>query len=107
MSDTNISSVPWLDRHLPPIARPYARLARLDQPVGAWLLLFPCWWSVALACKTLPDIWLMFLFALGAVVMRSAGCVINDIVDRKLDAQVERTRPRPLASGELKLWQAL
>jgi 4-hydroxybenzoate polyprenyltransferase len=92
---------------LPYWLRPYARLMRLDRPIGTWLLLLPCWWSVALAGWEIPDLGLMFLFALGAVVMRGAGCVINDIYDRKLDASVERTASRPLASGEIKLWQAV
>ena len=89
------------------IHSPYLRLMRLDKPIGTWLLLLPCWWGVALAAPVVPNLWLMFLFAVGAVVMRGAGCVINDIYDRKLDRLVERTRTRPLASGELKLWQAL
>jgi 4-hydroxybenzoate polyprenyltransferase len=80
---------------------------RLDKPIGTWLLLLPCWWGVALSSSLLPNLWLMFLFAVGAIVMRGAGCVINDIYDRKLDRLVERTRVRPLASGELALWRAV
>jgi 4-hydroxybenzoate polyprenyltransferase len=91
---------------LPEPVRPYARLMRLDRPIGAWLLLLPCWWGVALASPMLPNLWLMLLFAMGAIVMRGAGCVINDIYDRKLDAQVERTRQRPLACGDVAMWQA-
>lgn len=90
-----------------PITNPYFRLMRLDKPIGTWLLLLPCWWGVALASPFFPNLWLMFLFAIGAIIMRGAGCVINDIYDRKLDQQVERTRSRPLASGELALWQAV
>lgn len=86
---------------------PYLRLMRVDKPTGTWLLLLPCWWGVALSANFLPNLWLMFLFALGAVVMRGAGCVVNDIYDRNLDRQVERTRSRPLASGEVSLKQAL
>jgi 4-hydroxybenzoate polyprenyltransferase len=86
---------------------PYLRLMRLDKPAGTWLLLLPCWWGVALAADYFPNLWYMFLFALGAVVMRGAGCVVNDIYDRKLDGLVERTRSRPLASGEVSLFQAL
>ncbi|MDX2027755.1 MAG: 4-hydroxybenzoate octaprenyltransferase [Alphaproteobacteria bacterium] len=93
--------------HLPHWSRPYARLMRLDRPIGIWLLLIPCWWSVALASPRIPDLWFLFLFAVGAVVMRAAGCIINDLYDRKLDAMVARTRNRPLASGEVKIWQAL
>ncbi len=85
---------------------PYLRLMRLDQPAGTWLLLLPCWWGVAFSAEYFPNLWLMFLFALGAVVMRGAGCVVNDIYDRKLDRLVERTKHRPLASGEIALPQA-
>jgi 4-hydroxybenzoate polyprenyltransferase len=92
---------------LPEKWRPYARLMRLDKPIGTWLLLLPCWWGVALSAKLIPNLWYMLLFAIGAVVMRGAGCVINDIYDRHLDKQVERTRTRPLASGEVSLFQAL
>ncbi|MDI9349262.1 MAG: 4-hydroxybenzoate octaprenyltransferase [Candidatus Symbiobacter sp.] len=78
---------------------PYAHLARLDRPIGFWLLCFPCWWGLALAGeRRLGD---YALFLLGAVVMRAAGCALNDLFDRKLDAQVTRTRDRPLASGDI------
>ncbi|HEU0118114.1 MAG TPA: 4-hydroxybenzoate octaprenyltransferase [Alphaproteobacteria bacterium] len=97
----------WLDRHCPAALKPYARLMRLDKPIGTWLLLLPCWWSIALASDRFPNIGLIILFALGAIVMRGAGCVVNDIYDRKLDHEVARTSTRPLASGELKLWQAI
>jgi 4-hydroxybenzoate polyprenyltransferase len=80
---------------------------RLHQPVGIWLLLWPCWWSIALASSALPPLLTLFLFAAGAVMMRSSGCIINDIADREFDKQVERTRSRPLASGELSVKQAL
>ena len=100
----------WLFRLTPPYAHPYLRLARLDRPIGSWLLLWPCWWSLALAAPAAgghwPSLWLMALFALGAIVMRAAGCTYNDIVDKDLDAQVERTRSRPLASGALSTRQA-
>jgi 4-hydroxybenzoate polyprenyltransferase len=104
---SNINPTAWLLRHLPIPLRPYARLMRLDKPIGTWLLLIPCWWSVALAQPGVTGLWPAFLFALGAVVMRGAGCVVNDIYDRKLDAEVVRTAARPLASGEIKLWQAV
>lgn len=97
----------WIDRLAPPASRPYLRLARLDRPIGTWLLLFPCWWSLALAAEGWPDLWLMALFAAGAVVMRGAGCVVNDILDRDIDAQVERTRARPIPSGQVTVRQAL
>lgn len=89
--------------HLPFHA--YFRLMRLDKPVGIWLLLWPCWWSVTLAAETLRFD-LLALFFLGAVVMRSAGCIVNDMVDRDIDAQVERTKTRPLASGEVSMREA-
>lgn len=85
---------------------PYLRLMRLHQPVGIWLLLWPCWWSVTLASDHVPYTRMLALFALGAIVMRSAGCIINDMADRDFDRQVERTRTRPLASGELTMTQA-
>ena len=85
---------------LPPRLRPYASLMRLDRPIGSWLLYWPCAWSVALA--GVDGRWDLFLWLfLGAFAMRSAGCVYNDIVDRDLDARVERTRTRPLASGRV------
>ena len=83
---------------LPRTLRPYASLMRLDRPIGAWLLFWPCAWSVALAGMGAEGAALIAWFALGALAMRSAGCVYNDIVDRDLDARVERTRLRPLAS---------
>jgi 4-hydroxybenzoate polyprenyltransferase len=95
----------WVDR-LPDRLRPFAVLARWDRPIGTWLLLWPCWWAVALA-PGWPDLLLLALFAIGAVVMRGAGCVVNDLADRDLDAKVERTRHRPLASGQLSVVQAL
>ena len=106
---TDIDQQHWSLRYLPPWMRPYGRLARWDRPIGIWLLLYPCWWSVALAAAPHWDNMLgwMALFAVGALAMRGAGCTWNDIVDRKVDAQVERTRGRPLPSGEVKLHQAL
>jgi 4-hydroxybenzoate polyprenyltransferase len=85
---------------------PYLRLMRLHQPVGIWLLLWPCWWSLTLASGGAPSLMLMACFGLGAILMRSAGCIINDMADREFDRQVERTRTRPLASGELTMMQA-
>ena len=95
----------WIDR-IPDRLRPFAVLARWDRPIGTWLLLWPCWWAVALA-PGWPDLKLLALFAIGAVAMRGAGCVINDLADRDLDARVERTRHRPLASGSLTTGEAL
>ena len=91
----------WVERNLPVWGRPYARLARLDRPIGTWLLLFPGWWGIALAAPQWPDPLLLALFALGAVVMRGAGCTLNDIADRHYDGQVARTRLRPLPSGAI------
>jgi 4-hydroxybenzoate polyprenyltransferase len=96
----------WVERHLPAAVRPYARLARLDRPIGTWLLLFPGWWGLALASQRWPDPALLLLFAIGAVAMRGAGCTLNDIADRHFDAQVARTRLRPLPSGAVSVRQA-
>jgi 4-hydroxybenzoate polyprenyltransferase len=92
---------------LPHGAEPYARLARLDRPIGTWLLLFPGWWGIALAADGWPDLRLLALFALGAVVMRGAGCTLNDIADREYDGKVARTRMRPLPSGRVSVKQAV
>ena len=92
---------------LPRPMRPYASLIRLDRPIGAWLLYWPCAWSVALAGPSGREWALLLWLALGAFAMRSAGCVWNDIVDRDLDRRVERTRLRPLASGRVSLGGAL
>lgn len=98
----------WIEQLLPAFARPYAYLARLDRPIGVWLLLLPGLWGITLAGNGLnaQSYRLFVLFFVGAVVMRAAGCVINDMWDRKLDRKVERTRHRPLASGLLSLRQA-
>ncbi len=88
----------------PPSWRPYVQLARIDRPIGWWLLLLPCWWSSALAAiaQHLPaNVWHLVLFLIGAVAMRGAGSTYNDIVDRHIDAGVERTRGRPLPSGRV------
>lgn len=98
----------WSLRVAPHWLRPYVRLARLDRPIGTWLLLFPCWWSLALASPSFSfqTLWYAALFAVGAVVMRAAGCAVNDIADRDFDAQVERTKSRPIASGDISRAQA-
>lgn len=91
-------------RLAPAPLRPFVQLARLDRPTGWWLLLLPCWQSSALAAAALgrpPDLFQLALFFIGAVAMRGAGSTYNDIVDRKIDAKVERTRGRPLASGRV------
>ncbi len=94
-----------VDRFAPAALLPYLRLARADRPTGFWLLAIPCFWSVALASRSIgaeyPDPWLLALFAIGAIVMRAAGCTYNDIVDKDIDARVARTQGRPLPSGQV------
>ncbi|KAF3645466.1 4-hydroxybenzoate polyprenyltransferase, mitochondrial [Capsicum annuum] len=99
----------WIDTYLPRIVRPYAHLARLDKPIGTWLLAWPCMWSIALAAPpgSLPDVKMMTLFGCGALLLRGAGCTINDLLDRDIDTKVERTRSRPVASGVLTPFQGL
>lgn len=99
----------WVDLYAPVQFRPYLRLARMDRPIGSWLLLMPCWWSVGLtglAVDRLPSLWHIVLFFIGAFAMRGAGCTWNDLVDRDLDGKVERTRSRPIPSGQVTARQA-
>ncbi len=99
----------WVDALAPAIARPYLRLARLDRPIGSWLLLMPCWWSVGLTgmrAGHFPSLWHIVLFFIGAFAMRGAGCTWNDLVDRDLDTKVERTRSRPIPSKQVTVAQA-
>jgi 4-hydroxybenzoate polyprenyltransferase len=94
----------WVDRYAPSTIRPWLKLARFDRPIGAWLLMLPGWQAVALAGAQQgrgPDIRLLILIAVGAVVMRGAGCAYNDIVDRDFDARVARTALRPIPSGQI------
>eukprot|EP00536_Pseudo-nitzschia_multiseries_P001282 jgi/Psemu1/234452/estExt_Genewise1.C_160076 len=91
----------WVDDYLPGSLRPYAHLSRMDKPIGTWLLLWPCYWSTAMAAG------LLGLFTVGAFVMRGAGCTINDLWDRDLDRRVARTKTRPLAAGLLTPTQAV
>jgi 4-hydroxybenzoate polyprenyltransferase len=104
---TDIRRGDWVDRWVPAGARPYCRLARLDRPIGTWLLLFPGWWAIAMAAPGWPDWRLVLLFGIGAVVMRGAGCTLNDIADREFDGRVARTRTRPIPSGAVSVRQAL
>jgi 4-hydroxybenzoate polyprenyltransferase len=101
----------WVDTVAPQWSRPYLRLARLDRPIGSWLLLLPCWWSAALSADIARDIaplpLNLALFFIGAFAMRGAGCTWNDITDRDLDAMVERTRSRPIPAGEVSVQAAL
>jgi len=100
----------WVDKLAPAWTRPYLRLARLDRPIGSWLLLLPCWWSCAIAAlaahMATPSVTHLALFFVGAFAMRGAGCTWNDIVDRDLDASVERTRSRPIPSGQVSVVSA-
>ncbi len=102
----DIPSESWIDRFVPAAIRPYLRLARADRPIGTWLLLLPCWWGAALATPTWPDAKMFVLFAIGAVIMRGAGCTVNDLADRKFDASVARTATRPIASGQISVLKA-
>ena len=103
----------WVDIYAPAFARPYLRLSRADGPIGTWLLLLPCWWGLGLAVAADPaggslfDIWIALGCAIGAFLMRGAGCTWNDITDRKIDGQVSRTRSRPLPSGQVTVKGAL
>lgn len=101
----------WVDRFAPLPVRPYLRLARADRPAGTWLLLLPCWQSLALAMAAhgprTDDLWLALAFPIGAFLMRGAGCTWNDITDRDLDGHVARTRSRPIPSGAVTARQAL
>jgi len=110
---TDIQASTWFDRLLPEWTRPYSRLMRLDRPIGAYLLFIPGLWAALLAGLLNPEVslgrivWVIVLLFVGSIVMRGAGCVINDMWDRDLDRQVERTRSRPLASGAVSMTQAI
>lgn len=107
----------WVDLYAPARLRPFLRLSRADRPIGTWLLLLPCWWGLTLAILAdgragWHDLWIFTGCLIGAFVMRGAGCTWNDITDREFDAQVARTRSRPLPSGQVTLrgaylWMAL
>ena len=102
----------WVDLYAPAFARPYLRLSRADRPIGTWLLLLPCLWGLALAIlydqtPRWGDLWILVGSALGAWLMRGAGCTWNDISDRDFDAQVARTRSRPIPSGQVTVMGAL
>ena len=101
----------WVDTRAPAWTRPYLRLSRADRPIGTWLLLLPCWWGVALAAATHGprwfDLWIVLGCAIGAFLMRGAGCTWNDITDRDIDGKVARTRSRPIPSGQVTVKRAL
>ncbi len=112
--DGQVSDAPpdnWVDRRAPAFARPYLRLSRADRPIGTWLLLIPCWWGLSLAIlwdgtPRWGDLWIALGCAMGAWLMRGAGCTWNDITDRDYDARVARTRSRPIPSGQVSVMQA-
>lgn len=113
-SDDAVADAPrgnWVDRYLPQSVKPYARLMRVDRPIGWWLLLLPCWWGLVLAQISggggWPNLWFTFLFLIGAIVMRGAGCTLNDIADKDFDAAVARTKSRPIPSGQVNILQAM
>nr|QKZ93259.1 putative aromatic prenyltransferase [Cannabis sativa] len=107
--DAQVADVSWIDLYLPRQIHPYVRLARLDKPIGTWLLAWPCMWSISLAANPghLPDIKMMTLFGCGALLLRGAGCTINDLLDRDIDTMVERTKLRPVASGIITPFQGI
>jgi len=101
----------WVDLYAPPATRPYLRLSRADRPIGTWLLLLPCWWGLTLAMlwdqsASWSDAWIALGCAIGAFLMRGAGCTWNDISDRDFDGKVARTRSRPIPSGQVSTKQA-
>ena len=112
--DGSVADAPtdnWVDRYAPAASRPYLRLSRADRPIGTWLLLLPCWWGLALAMlydqsPRWGDLWIFVGSGLGAWLMRGAGCTWNDITDRDFDGLVERTRSRPIPSGQVSVKQA-
>lgn len=109
---TDIRRAGWIEQKLPPSFRPFAYLMRLDRPIGTWLLLFPGWWAILAASGGILGLgfrgaFVLSLFGLGAVIMRGAGCAVNDLWDRTLDRQVERTKSRPLAAGDITPFQAI
>ena len=102
----------WVDQIAPRFSRPYLRLSRADRPIGTWLLLLPCWWGLGLGILAdgqfaSHDVWIFVSCAIGAFLMRGAGCTWNDITDRKIDGAVERTRSRPIPSGQITVTQAV
>ena len=101
----------WVDRYAPERARPYLRLSRADRPIGTWLLLIPCWWGLLLAMAAgqprWEDAWIGLGCAIGAFLMRGAGCTWNDVTDRNIDGSVARTASRPIPSGQVTVRGAL
>ena len=112
-SPADASNNNWVNQFLPTPFIPYARLARLDRPIGSWLLFWPCLcgvWLAQLETGLIPlsqTFYISALFAVGAIVMRGAGCTWNDITDRDFDGSVERTKSRPIPSGQVSVKQAI
>lgn len=104
---SDMSTTDWVAKWLPHSWGPYARLCRLDRPVGTWLTLLPCIAALIQASDGMPTLFRLFIFSLGALLMRGVGCTFNDIFDRDFDNKVERTRHRPLTSGQISLKKAL
>ena len=105
---SDIRTESWIARITPGPLKPFMYLMRLDRPVGVWLLVIPCWWSIAMAAEgSWPNVVLLALFALGAIIMRGAGCVMNDIADRDFDGQVARTATRPIPAGDVTVREAV
>ncbi|KAJ6837781.1 4-hydroxybenzoate polyprenyltransferase, mitochondrial isoform X1 [Iris pallida] len=106
-NDASSGSSYWINAYLPNPVRPYALLARLDKPIGTWLLAWPCMWSITMATTPgeLPDLKMLALFGCGAVLLRGAGCTVNDLLDQDIDKKVERTKYRPVACGVLTPFQ--
>jgi 4-hydroxybenzoate polyprenyltransferase len=98
---TDIPDKSWINRLFPDSWIPYAKSMRLDRPIGVWLLLIPGLWSIAMAARVQDMGFLFFAFTMGAIIMRGAGCVYNDLIDKDIDQKVERTRTRPIASGQI------
>ena len=111
-NNSDIAKGDWIDKKLPSSVQPYLRLARVDRPIGIWLLAIPCWWGMGLAYNLTNTFssWeagiLALIFLIGATLMRSAGCTWNDILDRHIDSKVSRTASRPLASGTISVARA-
>ncbi len=104
---TDIKKLIWVEKYLPQKLHPYAYLLRIDRPIGIWLLFLPGLWGLTLASPEKAPLFECTLFLIGSILMRGAGCIINDIWDRDLDKQVERTRNRPLARGDISVKNAL
>ena len=107
MTSDSLHGITRLGTGLIDQARQYARLMRLDRPIGIWLLLWPTLWGLWIAGSGRPQARDFIVFVSGVIVMRSAGCVINDFADRRIDGKVQRTRDRPLAAGKVAPVEAL